>query len=87
MTVQEIFQQAQALNNRQRKELAKLLIDSMDGVQSRKGKTGEEIAAMLDEIDPIEMVDSHIEDPVEWVKAQRRKRDNFLDTYRYGDES
>jgi hypothetical protein len=34
---------------------------------------------------PIEFVDPHIEDPVEWVKAQRQKEQDRLKPYR-GDE-
>jgi hypothetical protein len=30
---------------------------------------------------PVEFVDPHIEDPVEWVKAQRRKRQEQLKPY------
>jgi hypothetical protein len=41
-------------------------------------RTGAEIVAMLEEMEPIELVDSHIEDPVEWVKAQRQKRVDLL---------
>jgi hypothetical protein len=37
------------------------------------------IAAMLRDMEPIELVDSHIPDPVEWVEAQRRKRRIQLD--------
>ncbi len=36
--------------------------------------TGAEIAALLNQIGPIELVDPHITDPVEWVEAQRQKR-------------
>jgi uncharacterized protein (DUF433 family) len=41
-------------------------------------KTGAEIAAMLDEMEPSEMVDPEITDPVEWIKAQRRKEADRL---------
>jgi hypothetical protein len=75
MTVSEILVQAQALSPQERKELAKLLIDTLDsGEVSNQPKTGAEIVAMLENMEPIEFVDSHIEDPVEWVKAQRAKR-------------
>ena len=49
-------------------------------------KTGAEIVAMLETMEPIEFVDPDIEDPVEWVKAQRRKRANQLKPYRDGDQ-
>ena len=42
---------------------------------------GKSLNRLMDEIGPIELVDSHIEDPVEWVKAQRRKRIEHLKQY------
>ncbi len=75
MTVAEILEQAKALSPRERKELAKLLIDTLESSESAaQAKTGAEIVAMLQEMDPIEFVDPQIEDPVEWVKAQREKQ-------------
>ena len=41
---------------------------------------------MLENIDPIEFVDPQITDPVEWVKAQRGKRQNQLNAYRDGEQ-
>lgn len=77
MTITEIFDQAKALNPEERKELAKLLIDTLDiSATASRAKTGAEIVAMLQSMEPIEFVDSHIEDPVDWVKAQRQKRSN-----------
>ncbi len=87
MTITELLEQAKALSPQERKELAKLLIDTLDtGQATTQPKTGAEIAAMLEAMDPIEFVDSHIEDPVEWVKAQRRKRANKLKPYRDSDQ-
>jgi hypothetical protein len=75
MTITEIFNQAKTLSREERKELAKLLIDTFDFEQSAsQAKTGAEIVAFLNTIPPIELVDDEIEDPVEWVKTQRRKR-------------
>lgn len=86
MTVMEIFEQAKALSVYERKELAKLLIDTLDVSESiSRPKTGAEITAMLNEIGPIEFVDEHIEDPVEWVKAQRRKEADRLNLWESGD--
>src|SRR4051812_20557554 len=34
---------------------------------------GQSLNRLLDEIGPIDLVDPEIEDPVEWVKAQREK--------------
>jgi hypothetical protein len=75
MTITQILDQAKALSTQERKELAKLLIDTLDnGEPVKQPKTGAEIVAMLQAMDPIEFVDAHLEDPVEWVTAQRRKR-------------
>jgi hypothetical protein len=41
---------------------------------------------MLQAMDPIEFVDPHIEDPVEWVKAQRQKRADQLKPYGDSDQ-
>ena len=82
MTVAEILEQAKTLSSHKRKELAKLLIDTLDSDETiHKAKTGAEIVAMLNDMGPIEFVDSSIEDPVEWVKAQRQKRTEQLQSY------
>ena len=79
MTITEILEQAQALSPQERKELAKLLIDSLDVAQ--KPATGEpekhwgrNLLRLLDELGPIELVHPEIEDPVEWVKQIRREQ-------------
>jgi hypothetical protein len=75
MTITEIFEQAKTLNPQERKELAKLLIDTLDTSEAAsQAKTGAEIVALLQSIKPIEFVDDQIEDPVDWLKAQRQKR-------------
>jgi len=83
MTVTEILEQAKALSPQERKELAKLLIDTLDGAEEPKTAEPEEhwgksLIQLLDEIGPIEMLYPEIEDPVEWVKhlraEQRRRR-------------
>lgn len=83
MTVDEILEQAKALSPQERRELTKRLIDTLDTGESMidQPKTGAEIVAMLEAMDPIEFVDAHIEDPVEWVKAQRRKDADRLKPY------
>ena len=87
MTITEIFEQAKALSSQERKELAKLLIDTLDSSESSAhAKTGAEIVVMLQAMEPIEFVDSHIDDPVEWVKTQRRKRADQLKPYRDEDQ-
>jgi hypothetical protein len=87
MSITDILDQAKALSPQERKELAKLLIDTLDPREPDfQPKTGAEIAAILQTMEPIEFVDSHIEDPVEWVKAQRQKRTDQLKPYRDGEE-
>ena len=87
MTIAEILQQAKTLNLRERKELVKLLIDTFDTDEPiDQPKTGAEIVAMLQAMEPIEFVDPQLEDPVKWVKAQRHKRANQLKPYRDGDQ-
>ncbi len=87
MTVAEILDQAKTLSPQERKELAKLLIDTLDtGESTSQPKTGAEIVAILEAMEPIEFVDPEIEDPVEWVKAQRHKRAEQLKPYRDGDQ-
>jgi hypothetical protein len=87
MTVAELLEQAKALSVEERKELAKLLIDTLGVHQpTTQAKTGAEIVAMLEAMEPVEFVDPDIEDPVEWVKAQRRKRHDQLKPYRDADE-
>ena len=88
MTIAEILQQAKTLTAQEREELVKLLVDTLNlaeqpsygppGGRVTTPKTGAEIAAMLDEMEPIEMVDPEITDPVEWIKAQRRKEADRL---------
>ena len=87
MTIAEILQQAKTLNLRERKELVKLLIDTFDTDEPiDQPQTGAEIVAMLQAMEPIEFVDPQLEDPVEWVKAQRRKRADQLKPYRDGEQ-
>jgi hypothetical protein len=38
-----------------------------------EGHWGQALNRLLEEIGPIDLVDPEIEDPVEWVKAQREK--------------
>ena len=80
--LEEALALALKLAPKERKELTKLLIDTLYTDQPvTQAKTGAEIVAMLETMEPIEFVDSDIEDPVEWVKAQRRKRAEQLKPY------
>lgn len=84
MTILDLLQQAQTLTPYERKELAKLLIDTLEtpDAAAPHPATGAEIVALLRTMDPIEFVDADIADPVEWVAAQRRKRAEKLQPYR-----
>ena len=50
-----------------------------------KPKTGAEIAALIENMSPIDLVDSHIIDPVEWIKIQRQKEADHLKPYWSGE--
>jgi hypothetical protein len=83
MTISEILEQAKTLSLEERKELAKLLIDTLavpieqqsDEPEEHWGKS---LNKLMGEIGPIEMLYPEIEDTVEWVKhsraEQRRRR-------------
>ena len=73
MTVDELLEEAKSLTQAEREELAHRLLALAAEVPTPK--TGNEIVSMLRAMDgPIELVDPHITDPVEWVKTQRQKR-------------
>jgi hypothetical protein len=87
MTITDVLEQAMSLSPQERKELAKLLVDTLDIIEpATQPRTGAEIVEMLQAIGPVAFVDSHIEDPVEWVKAQRRKRADTLAPHRDSDQ-
>ena len=83
MTLNEILEQVKQLSPAERRELSQQLLNMPDEPEtSRRAKTGAEIVVMLEAMDePVEFIDPHIEDPVEWVKAQRRKRQEQLKPY------
>jgi hypothetical protein len=78
-SLRDILEQAKALSPAERAELAKLLIDTLEAAATPPPASqpaehwGKALNRLLDEIGPIELVDSHIEDPVEWVRVQREK--------------
>lgn len=81
MSIAELLEQARALSVNERKELAKSLIDLFDaGESAPTAKTGAEIVAMLQEMEPVSFVDDSIHDPAEWVQMQRQKRARWLNT-------
>ncbi len=77
MTVMEIVEQAKKLTPQEREDLLiQLQALLTDAPSSSIPKTGAEIVAWLEAVEaPLDLlVDEHIEDPTEWVKAQRQKR-------------
>ncbi len=87
MSVEEILEQARTLSTQERKELVKRLVDSLGVSQpATHPMMGVEIVAMLEKMEPIEFVDPEIEDPVEWVKAQRRKDADRLQPHLDGEK-
>jgi hypothetical protein len=83
MTVAEILEQAKALSLQERKELTKLLVDTLDvetvvaSEEHSKEHWGQSLKRLMDEVGTIELLYPEIEDPVEWVKHLRsveRKR-------------
>jgi hypothetical protein len=80
MSISEILDQAKALSVQERKELAKLLIDTLDMPDTPpeqtadEGHWGQNLLRLLDELGPIELIHPEIEDPVEWVKQIRREQ-------------
>ena len=90
--LQEALSLALRLNPKERLQLVEQVVSSVedelatDYPPTPQPKTGAEIVAMLEQMDPIEFVDPDIEDPVEWVKAQRQKEADRLKPYRDGDK-
>ena len=82
MSITEIMEQAQTLTLHERKELVKLLIDSLDvAVESpnidETEHWGQSLNNLLNSLDLPDSDDSI--DPVEWVKQQRQtERKNRL---------
>jgi hypothetical protein len=74
MTISDILEQAKQLNPQERNKLIQELLELQRPEPIDTPKTGAELVAMLKKMEPIELVDPDIQDPVEWVKAQRRKR-------------
>lgn len=75
MTVSEIMQQAQSLSPQERKELVKLLVDSLEVTapvgMGKHVHWGENLVQLLDELDMSEWKEMDFDDPVSWVKENR----------------
>ena len=83
MTVAEILEQAKALSLQERKELTKLLVDTLDieititSDELHREHWGQSLKQLMDEVGSIELLYPEIEDPTEWVKhlrSESRKR-------------
>ena len=79
MTITDILDQAKELSPQERKELAKLLIDTLDVPPEQKSAEpqkhwGKNLLRLLDELGPIELDHPEIEDSVEWVKQIRKEQ-------------
>ena len=79
MTISEILKQAQSLTIQERKELMKLLVDTLDvpsisDTDLEKEHWGQSLNRLFDEIEPIDMKYPEIEDPVDWVKHLRSEQ-------------
>jgi len=82
MNINEFVEQAKALSHEERENLINQLIAMQQEATTRIDKpTSDKIAAKIRDMEPIELVDSHIEDPVEWLKVQRQKRQDRLKPY------
>ena len=83
MSVAEILEQVKDLSPAERDQLLAEIqaLYEARSVRIPKSQTGAEIVAKLETIEPIEFVDPDIEDPVEWVKAQRKKEADRLKPY------
>jgi len=91
MTVIELLQQAKALSAQERKELVVKLVETLDVVEAPTAQPveehwGRQMIALMDSMEPIELADPEITDPVEWVKAQRRKGHERLRPYWTGEK-
>lgn len=75
MTVTEIMKQAQTLSPQERKELAMLLIDSLEVERPVSTEPdehwGQNLNRLLDSLDMSDWENLDIDDPVEWVKKLR----------------
>lgn len=86
MTVQEVLEQAQALSLQERKELVKLLVDTLDAApapapQAEEEHWGKSLNQLLDTLDTSDWDTLEGDDPVAWVKAIREKEAARLADY------
>jgi len=87
-SLQEALALALQLNPKERLQLIEQVASSVEqefeDTPSEK-HWGKNLLRLLDELGPIELDHPEIEDPVEWVKAQRQKEADRLKPY-WGDD-
>ena len=90
MSLAEILKQVQALSSAERDELVNELIEMrkapVEPSDEPEEHWGKSLNRLMNEIGPIELVDPHIEDPVEWLKVQRQKEADRLKSYWDGEK-
>lgn len=89
MSVAEILKQAETLSPQERQYLVQELLAMGDAAAPAKmntPKTGAEIVALLETMDPIELIYPEITDPVEWVKQIRLDQQKKRGLYDNGDD-
>ncbi|MCU0480823.1 MAG: hypothetical protein MUE54_06370 [Anaerolineae bacterium] len=83
--LEEVVSLALQLNPAERLQLIKQVSSSIqnnpEDVQPTASHWGENLLRLLDEIGEIELDYPEIEDPVEWVEAQRQKEADRLKSY------
>ncbi len=90
MTVADILEQAKALSSHERKELVKLLVDTLDTAPpitpqlhrlTNDEHWGQGLVHRLQQTESADWGDPHIPDPVEALQAARRQEQTRLDPY------
>lgn len=90
MSITGLLEQAKLLSPEERDEL----IQELMSMQTDKESDSDDISAhwgqslnqLLEKIEPLDMKYTEIEDPVEWVKTPRQKRQDFLKSFWEDDE-
>ena len=86
MTVLEVLEQAKALKLSERKELMKLLVDTLDvepavTPAAEEEHWGKSLNRLLDTLDTSDWENLAIDDPVAWVAEIRKQEAARLDDY------
>ena len=90
--LEEALALALKLAPKERLQLVERVVSSVErefdkpSVEQPTEHWGKALNQLLDELGPIDLVDPEIEDPVEWVKAQRQKEADRLKSYWEGEQ-